>query len=256
MNAATAWQRLQREVRYWRQPSWSFDDVAAHWDHEERYDEINAGTTSYARRFSDASRLCRLPDGGRVLDLCARTGNGSLYFYQRGKIGSAICADVSQRMGEICLRRLHAAGLHDVTWIRLRDYRLPLPDAEFDAVLCFETVEHFPQPRDLIHELGRVTRPGGTLILTTPNVLWESAHALAAVVGAHHSEGPHRFVPHRQLRSMIGAAGFRIAREETTVLIPAGPAPLIRAGAWIERQTRRTLMPWIGLRRIVIAEKR
>jgi SAM-dependent methyltransferase len=44
----------------------------------------------------------------------------------------------------------------------------PFPDASFDAVLAFEVVEHVEADTDLIGEIGRVTRPDGVLILSTP----------------------------------------------------------------------------------------
>ena len=93
------------------------------------------------------------------------------------------------------------------------------------------------------------------MILSTPNVLWEPVHALAAVTRLHHSEGPHRFVPYRRLRHEIARAGFQIEHAETTVLIPAGPNWLLDAGNWIEEQTQESLMPLLGLRRLLICRK-
>jgi SAM-dependent methyltransferase len=45
---------------------------------------------------------------------------------------------------------------------------LPFADGSFDAVLAFEVVEHVDDDTGLIGEMARVTRPGGTLILSTP----------------------------------------------------------------------------------------
>ena len=41
----------------------------------------------------------------------------------------------------------------------------------FDRIICFETIEHVPNPVEAIKELYRVLKPGGQLILTTPNYL-------------------------------------------------------------------------------------
>lgn len=248
--------RIAAEIGHWLRREWTFADVGAHWDAVEDYDAINKETYSYFRRFVDGLRLSDLPDDCHVLDLCARTGNGTLYFQQHGKVRSAICADVSSQMGAICCDRLLAGGFDAFTWLQIHDYPLPLATATFDAILCFETVEHVAQPERLVAELGRVTRPGGTLILTTPNVLWEPVHALAAITGLHHSEGPHHFIRYRRLERMIEAAGFQIERAETTVLVPGGPASLVRFGEWFEAQTRQTLMPRLGLRRVFVARRR
>jgi SAM-dependent methyltransferase len=42
-------------------------------------------------------------------------------------------------------------------------------DAQFDLVVSVEVIEHLPAPLDHVREMWRVTRPGGLLILTTPN---------------------------------------------------------------------------------------
>lgn len=256
MKFISMWKRTIEEIGHWTRSDWSFADVGAHWDSTEDYDDINAETYSYFRRFVDGLRLSNVPDGSRVLDVCARTGNGTLYFYQHGKVRSAVCADVSRKMGEICTQRLLEAGFHDFVWVPLADYTLPFEDGAFDAVLNFETVEHFPKPELMVAELGRVTRPGGTLILTTPSVAWEPVHALAAITEMHHSEGPHRFIPYRRLWKMVEAAGFEIEQAATTVFIPGGPDILVKFGEWVEQRTQRTLMHWVGLRRILIGRKK
>ncbi|NJP06938.1 MAG: class I SAM-dependent methyltransferase [Chloroflexaceae bacterium] len=251
----SVWSRTREELEHWLRDDWSFADVGAHWDRTEDYDDINAETYSYFRRFIDGLRLSDLPTSSRVLDLCARTGNGTLYFYEHGRVGSAVCADVSRKMGEICTHRLLEGGFDNFIWVPIADYTLPFLDGSFDAILCFETVEHVAQPARLIAELARVTRAGGSMVLTTPNFLWEPVHALAAITGLHHSEGPHRFLHFGDLIRMVVAAGFVIERLETTVLIPGGPKMLVRLGEWIEARTRSSLMPWLGLRRVLICRK-
>ena len=252
---STIWGRAVEEVRYWLNSDWAFSDVADHWDRTEDYDEQNSKTVSYFRRFTDAMEMSSIPDDGRVLDICARTGNGTLYFAQHGKVGSGVCIEVSESLSQVGKARLDEAGISQVTWLRYTDYDLPFDDQEFDAVLCFETVEHFSRPEKLVAELGRVTRTGGTLILTTPNVLWEPVHALAAIFRIHHSEGPHRFVRYRRLKRLIEAAGFSIDTAETDVLVPAGPRPLVRLGEWVEQRSKSTLMPLVGLRRMFVCTK-
>ncbi len=48
----------------------------------------------------------------------------------------------------------------------------PLKDDSFDAVMLNETIEHFlGSPLPCLNEIRRVLRPGGSLFLTTPNVV-------------------------------------------------------------------------------------
>jgi SAM-dependent methyltransferase len=248
--------QLKDEIKYWTQRSWPMADVEAFFDDlAADYDEINEGAHSYFRRFTDTLRIADLPDKAHFLDFQARSGNGTAEFYKAGKVGTAVCADVSPEMGKICLERVRAAGLTAVRWQHITSYNFPFDTAEFDTTLCLESVEHFDRPDLLIKELGRVTKADGTLILSTPNFFWEPMHALAAVTGLHHSEGPHRFQRFERLKQMIWDAGFTIEHAETTVLIPAGPDWFIEMGGWIEDRTKDTLMPRIGLRRLFICKR-
>jgi methionine biosynthesis protein MetW len=47
---------------------------------------------------------------------------------------------------------------------------LPYRDGAFDAAACLDVLEHVLDPRHLLGELARVLRPGGVLVLTTPNI--------------------------------------------------------------------------------------
>ncbi len=47
--------------------------------------------------------------------------------------------------------------------------RLPFSDAAFDAVLCVDAFEHFPEPTAATREFRRVLRPGGFVFLSVPN---------------------------------------------------------------------------------------
>ena len=48
--------------------------------------------------------------------------------------------------------------------------RLPYADASFDVIVCLETLEHLPSPRHALGEFARILRPGGRLVVSTPNV--------------------------------------------------------------------------------------
>lgn len=47
--------------------------------------------------------------------------------------------------------------------------RIELPDHSVDVVLCQEGLEHFSDQNKVLNEFNRVLKPGGILLLTTPN---------------------------------------------------------------------------------------
>jgi SAM-dependent methyltransferase len=53
------------------------------------------------------------------------------------------------------------------------DLHCPLPFASgsFDAVVSTEVLEHLENPHHVAREFARILRPGGTLVVTTPNIL-------------------------------------------------------------------------------------
>ena len=61
----------------------------------------------------------------------------------------------------------------DVEFVRanLDAGSIALPDGSCDVVACVETIEHVENPRALMRELVRLARPGGWLVVTTPNQL-------------------------------------------------------------------------------------
>jgi len=45
---------------------------------------------------------------------------------------------------------------------------IPVPNDSFDTAMCIEVFEHIPEPINALHEISRILKPGGKLILTLP----------------------------------------------------------------------------------------
>jgi SAM-dependent methyltransferase len=67
-------------------------------------------------------------------------------------------------------RSLTERVLHDLN----RDPRLPLDDAAFDVVLCTVSVDYMTRPFEVFREAGRVLKPGGLLLVTFSNRMFET----------------------------------------------------------------------------------
>jgi SAM-dependent methyltransferase len=63
------------------------------------------------------------------------------------------------------------------------DGRLPYPDDHFDAVVAIEVIEHIEDQFAFLRELARVAKPGGMVILTTPNVLNANSRVRTLLTG-------------------------------------------------------------------------
>jgi 2-polyprenyl-3-methyl-5-hydroxy-6-metoxy-1,4-benzoquinol methylase len=57
---------------------------------------------------------------------------------------------------------------------------------QFDSVVCLEVIEHVKNSWNLLNELFNVTRPGGYLLLSTPNVTSFLSRAEFFVTGRFH----------------------------------------------------------------------
>jgi SAM-dependent methyltransferase len=95
----------------------------------------------------------------------------------------------------------------------------PFLDAEFDVVLLCEVLEHLlHDPLAALHEIKRVLKAGGTLILTTPNVnrLENRARMLAGVniYDPYSSHGPYgrhnREYNKEEIETLLRHTGFTI----------------------------------------------
>jgi dolichol-phosphate mannosyltransferase len=99
---------------------------------------------------------------GRVLDV----GCGS----------SRILLDRPETVGvDILLRKLRFVRRMHARVSQASIAALPFRDAVFDTVVCSEVIEHVADEPAVLGELTRVLRPGGTLVLGTPDygrVLW------------------------------------------------------------------------------------
>jgi SAM-dependent methyltransferase len=100
--------------------------------------------------------------GRRVLDIACGEGYGSAALL-RGGAKSVIGVDISL---EACD---HAARRYGIETKPGDATAIPLPDNSVDLVVSFETIEHVPKPELFLDECRRVLRPGGTIVISTPN---------------------------------------------------------------------------------------
>lgn len=134
--------------------------------HPERFDPEDSAQTlmdsEHRGRYSWAAQLVA---GHSTLDAGCGTGYG-LEILAQGGAGELTGIDVDLDAVTAARRRGERNGAV-VTQADLQ--ALEFPDNRFDVAVCFETIEHLTSPEQGIAELRRVVRPGGTLIVSSPN---------------------------------------------------------------------------------------
>ena len=114
-------------------------------------------------RYAFARGLAR---GRRVLDCACGEGYGSALLARAGAtvlgldLDGASIAHARRRYGDVPGLRFDIA---DATRLDA------LPDAGFDLVLSFETLEHVQEQERLLDGFARLLAPGGLLLLSTPD---------------------------------------------------------------------------------------
>ncbi|UFN46994.1 metalloregulator ArsR/SmtB family transcription factor [Roseomonas sp. OT10] len=179
-----------------REASEAFRSQGADWD------EMRALDLPAAR--IEAAVLEALPPRiGRLLDIGAGTGRMLELVAERAE--SALGVDASRAMLTLARARLAERGLAGRCAVRQADmYRLPLPDAGFDAVTLQMVLHYAEDPAAVLAEAARVLAPGGVLLLVDLG-----PHDRAALLERHAHRWPG--FDDAQVAGWLGAAGCTLA---------------------------------------------
>lgn len=166
------------------------------------------------RRRIVCDELARLPRGPQVRVLDAGCGSGRLLDELRD-YGHVTGLDLNPDSVEIARSRGH----EDVVQGPVE--QLPWADETFDLVISLDMVEHTPDDRAALRELRRVTKQGGTFLITIP--------ALRALWSSHDVFNNHfRRYDRRMMRALAADTGWTIERMTyfNSLLLP--PAAAVR----------------------------
>jgi SAM-dependent methyltransferase len=152
-------------------------------------------------------RLSDLPRGARIADLGCGSGVFTELLRQAGY--RSVGLDISPRL--VAIGRGKYPGLE---LIEGDAENLPFDDGSLDGVLLSGLVHHFPDPRRLAGEVGRVLQRGGRFVAFDPNrmnpFMWlyrDRASPLYSSVGVTENERP---VLAWQVAGIFRDRGFRV----------------------------------------------
>lgn len=98
---------------------------------------------------------------------------------------------------------------------------LKLKSSQFDLAVSLEVIEHLINHELFLKEIHRLLKPGGYLIISTPNIAWWG-YRLEAVLGRPpKKEGYHlRFFTHHSLIRLLRRSGFKIIKTNSFTTLP------------------------------------
>jgi GT2 family glycosyltransferase/SAM-dependent methyltransferase len=115
----------------------------------------------HLHRYLFALQFCA---GKTVLDIACGEGYGSKLL--TSVAASVVGIDIDEAS---VARAVLAYGSDSMRFLAGRADAIPLPDASIDVAVSFETVEHMAEQAAFIGELARVLRPGGVLVMSSPD---------------------------------------------------------------------------------------
>ncbi|MEY2480920.1 MAG: hypothetical protein QOI04_1847 [Verrucomicrobiota bacterium] len=118
---------------------------------------------------------------GDYLDVGSGEGRLLQPIVERYKLRAFAC-DYTERLMRVPGQRVEIVDLNRQA--------LPYPDNQFALATCAETIEHLDNFRAVLREIYRVLRPGGWVIVTTPNILNLRSRLRYLTFGFHNLFGP------------------------------------------------------------------
>jgi len=191
-------------------PGMLYDNKAA-----AQLEEAYATTDMIAQR-EELRRSLRASPGETILDLGSGPGFLACELAQEvGATGRIVAVDISADMNAISSKRIAAAGLGDGVEILEGDATaLALADDTFDAAVSMQVIEYLADPDAALHQLVRVLRPGGRLVIIDTDwdsLVWAARDRgrAARVAAAWNEHLPDPYLP-RSLAPRLRAAGFEV----------------------------------------------
>jgi ubiquinone/menaquinone biosynthesis C-methylase UbiE len=124
---------------------------------------------------------------------------------------------------------VHSADIENIMQIKNPSFReadmnkiLPYDNGFFDAVVCIDGIEHLEQPFHFIRECFRVLKPGGSVIISTPNInalrsrwrwFWTSHHNKGKLPLNENKPSPLHHInlmSYQRLRYILHSSGLNI----------------------------------------------
>jgi SAM-dependent methyltransferase len=232
---------------------WTDREVEQHWDRVASIyvKENNKVKEAHDQRFKESVKFLELNNDSKVLNITSRDCEANDYISNEQPAAIVINAEISAGLMKVASRIRPSARQ-----VKLESYsKLPFHNNEFNRVLSLETLEHVSDPIAFLSELYRVSSQDARLVLSCPPATSEIPYRVYTFLFGGHGEGPHRFLPSKEVKDMLRKTGWEVVLHKGTVLLPAGPAQLQKAAEHLIEKYQHTFISELGIRQFYVCIK-
>jgi ubiquinone/menaquinone biosynthesis C-methylase UbiE len=196
-------------------------------------------------------------DGKQVLEIGCGRGGFACWFAANYPKADLIAADFSPSAVRQGQSFAVEHGLKGIQW-RVEDIQaISFPSSTFDIAISCETVEHLLDPSLAVAELARVLKPGGTLVLTTPNYanlmgLYRGYMRLTGRRFAEEGQPINRFTNLPRTRRWLRQAGLTVRYFDSVGIYVPFPR---RRPILVHMCPEYPVLRWFGLHSILVAKR-
>ena len=155
----------------------------------------------------------RLQPTSRLLDVACGSGGPTI---RAAKIcGSTVHGiDIHEAAVRTARGQAAEANLTDTATFQQADASQPLPfaDTSFDAIICIDAINHFPDRRAILDEWARLLAPDGRIVFTDPIVV--TGALSSEEIAIRSSIGFFLFTPPAYDEDLLAAAGFEVVEKQ------------------------------------------
>ncbi len=108
-------------------------------------------------------------DAQRLLDIGSNVGTFEEMIFSSARFARSELQVIGLDVAERCIEIANRKGIPNSLFLTTHPEILNFADNTFDVAVMIEVIEHVEAKRAVLAEVHRVLKPGGQLILTTPN---------------------------------------------------------------------------------------
>ena len=195
----------------------------------------------------------------------AGCGSGNTIYHFHGQAKSIVGLDYNEKSLEFIKGKLKEKGITNAS-VHHHDLLTPPPEkllSSFDKIILNEVIEHFDEKdvHKIIDNLNSMLKPGGEILVTTPNYRFSPWPLLEGMVDKYHlypslwGEQHKIKFDRRKLREIFAGREWEIERAGTFSLFSPLAAVLGQSFADAVMRLETRFLRWFGPQLFIVAKK-